>query len=135
MLIKIKDHSYINSEHIVMLAPTKNTHRSGEYLLFLAGVPKPFRLDADSAAYIITVLDANQGFTEAVTPVTLPLPSQIAIYLRDLPNGATFTEITDTLPPGTNDIHNAIATLLNEAVIKEKNGRYFHSGTLGTQQW
>lgn len=128
MFVKIDNEIYINLDSIEALSPLA-VGSTGYALGLTSGFI--FHITDNAAAHILTFLEVNEMLltTPNVVPFNLSTSSQIALLLKDNPNGLTLSMIKDAINGSDNDIVIALRQLIAENVIIAVNNVYHHRAT------
>lgn len=138
MLIKIDKGRYVNTEYIAFIQPSPETYsNSPTYRLYLSSdfmITVPEHI----ATYIIAFMEPNEGLLDESLTTNQPqpqlsLPSRIAIFVRDHPEGVQLYDLQEQFPHELNDeLAKAINTLLRENVLVTDGIVYQHKATAGS---
>lgn len=112
MLIKVNGDRYLNSDHIIMIAPDPNT--PGDYIVLTSDVnADPVQISGDAAHYIFALEGlTDNGFSDA-PPVVLPLTDRLAIFLRDSNQVYSLSDLQTFFP---NDVRGDLILALSHLI-------------------
>lgn len=139
MLVKLNNTHYINTDHIVAVSPSLlcRLGLNSRYHINLVG---RFRVTVSQyiAAYVIAFMEPNEGLLDESLTTNQPqpqlsLPSRIAIFVKDHPEGVQLYDLQEQFPHELDDeLAKAINTLLRENVLITDGFVYQHKATAGS---
>lgn len=135
MFVKTHKDQYVNTDHIEVIKPDRDT---GQWKVYFTS-RNIGTLPEEAALYLLSVIEADNGFVPGaeIEKIKVPLTTRIAQALRyEFANGATINQLEEFLDlplplacvPGKPDLlEESFMILIDEGIIKRYGPLFYHA--------